>query len=32
MYYSAPPVIYQPPTYYQQPGAMLNFVFPLVIR
>ena len=32
VYYSAPPVIYQPPRYYEQPGATLNFVFPLVIR
>ena len=29
-YYSAPPVIYAPPAYYyQQPGASLNFSFPL---
>ena len=29
-YYSAPPVIYVPPSYYQQPGVSLNFSFPLV--
>ena len=28
-YYSAPPIIYAPPQYYQQPGASLNFSFPL---
>ena len=28
-YYSAPPIIYTPPGYYQQPGASLNFNFPL---
>jgi hypothetical protein len=28
MYYSAPPVVYQPPGYYQQPGASLSFIFP----
>ena len=28
-YYSAPPVIYAEPYYYQQPGASLNFNFPL---
>jgi hypothetical protein len=29
VYYSAPPVVYQPQGYYQQPGASLNFNFPL---
>ena len=28
-YYSAPPVIYVEPGYYQRPGASLNFNFPL---
>jgi hypothetical protein len=28
-YYSAPPIIYAPPRYYEQPGASLNFSFPL---
>ena len=28
-YYSAPPVIYVEPNYYRQPGASLNFNFPL---
>jgi len=28
-YYGAPPVVYAPPMYYQQPGASLNFNFPL---
>ena len=32
VYYSAPPVISPPMGYYQQPGASLNFTFPLVIR
>jgi hypothetical protein len=29
MYYTAPPVVYLPPTYYQQPGASLSIVIPL---
>jgi hypothetical protein len=32
VYYSAPPVVYQPQGYAVQPGASLNFNFPLVIR
>lgn len=28
-YYSAPPVVYAPPGYYQQPGATLYYSFPL---
>jgi hypothetical protein len=28
-YYGAPPVIIAPPEYYGQPGASLNFNFPL---
>jgi len=28
VYYSAPPIVYQPPIAYQQPGASLNFIFP----
>lgn len=28
-YYSAPPVVYVEPYYYRQPGASLNFNFPL---
>jgi hypothetical protein len=32
VYYSAPPVVYPPTGYYQQPGVSLNFAFPLVIR
>ncbi len=28
MYYGAPPIIYAPPGYYQQPGATLSFSFP----
>ncbi len=31
-YYAPPPVIYQPYGYYQQPGASLNFNFPLRFR
>jgi hypothetical protein len=27
VYYTAPPVVYQPQGYYQQPGALLNFNF-----
>jgi len=29
VYYSAPPVVYPPYGYYQQPGVSLNFVFPI---
>ena len=32
VYYPPPPVIYQPYGYYQQPGASLNFHFPLRFR
>jgi hypothetical protein len=32
IYYSAPPVIYPPMGYYQQPSATLNFSFPLILR
>jgi hypothetical protein len=28
-YYSAPPVVYAAPGYYQQPSVGLNFSFPL---
>jgi hypothetical protein len=28
VYYSAPPAVHQPPGYYRQPGASLNFGFP----
>jgi hypothetical protein len=28
VYYTAPPVVYQPQGYYQQPAASLNFNFP----
>lgn len=29
VYYPPPPIVYQPYGYYQQPGAALNFNFPL---
>lgn len=29
IYYSAPPVIYPPYGYYQQPGATFSFSFPI---
>jgi len=29
VYYTAPPVVYQPPGYYQQSGPSLNLNFPL---
>lgn len=28
VYYSAPPIVYEPPVAYQQPGASLSFIFP----
>ena len=30
VYYTAPPVIYPPAGYYQQPGVSLNFNIPLI--
>jgi hypothetical protein len=29
VYYTAPPVVYQPPGYYQQSGPSINLNFPL---
>lgn len=32
VYYTAPPVIYPPPGYYQQPGASLTLSVPFFYR
>lgn len=32
MYYSAPPVVYQPPVYYQQPGPVVSLTIPFFYR
>lgn len=31
-YYTAPPVIYVPPRYYQEPAPLFDLTIPLVIR